>query len=263
MGVINPSVPASAALTDQDAKMVAELKINVKGNSGNFDAPAPENSGEFTVKLGQELQLIAKIKGDLDVETAFKSCKICKTDSLCNDQDKQDLLIGEKNGDQVTNCKIDLLNGNDRFTVSQSTASKPTSEFVFPAFRFSEATDNKLYLQCTLVVCKKGADSACRKRCGNARRRRRSADETPAETVQTAVALKVVAPPSTRCPSIKTVQGISRLSCTNGTTVGSVCRQDCSPGFAANIEGQKTAMRVCQDHVTDSIGPFYFGTKPK
>jgi len=245
----------------------------LKDVSGTKTA-VPATSGVVSVQLGETIYLQAKIKGDLDVETAFKFCKICKTATCAESIPLMDQYSGgtgstygaETAATEQTNCVRADIRGNSRFviTVPKAGDGNNFAEFQFPAFRYSASTGNKLYLKCQLAICNREAGSSCRKKCGSTSRKRRSADSSaikPLEATAT-LALKVEAPSAVHCPSTKRVKGTSRLTCTNGTKVGSVCRQVCAPGFAANMKGLKTAMRVCQEQITDSIGQIYFGTKP-
>jgi len=257
-------------LQDSGAQYVANLKI-YRDASGGGTEEITENGGKFEVELGQTLYLKASIEGDLDVETAFQYCTICQA-ADCTTGTNQDLIVQYNAAttdaaDETMNCLHTDVRDNTRFVITvPDGATKHNAELQFPAFRYTESTGNSLFLKCGLAICKKDADSPCRKTCQPAgyTRRRRSADASKIKPLETTakIGLTVQTPKGPHCPSPVTARGTSRMTCTNGTKVGSICRQDCETGFAANLKGFKTGMRVCQEEITESIGPFYFGMKP-
>lgn len=255
------------ALEDTTPVVNADLTIRTKNDDGTYTDLAA-SAGVVAVKLGQTIYLQAKIEGNLNVETGFKYCQICKTDA-CLKGETLDLIAEYSDpaskvaSKQQMNCVHQDIRDNQRFILTVPSDSLQYAEFQFPAFRYTESTGESLFLKCQLAICNRGAESPCRKKCSPSGRKRRSAESQiePLEATAT-VALKVVTPSVAHCSSTKTVRGTSRLTCTNGTKVGSICRQDCASGFASNLEGQKTGMRVCQEKVTDRIGPIYFGMRP-
>jgi len=262
-------------LVDNTPKLEVELSVTDSG--GN-----PITSGS-AVPLGDIVKIKAKITGNINVETAFKSCKVC-VDADCNNAGDDRYLIEQyQNGDPAAaakeqlNCLPTSLSSNPKFQVTVPTGTDKDAELQFPAFRFANAADSdKLVLQCTIAICKAGTNpnTACRSKCGTDNglptgtavasfgRRRRSVDDSPLESAAS-IAIHVVAPKTASCgPPSPVSRAARRANCTHGATIGSVCRQKCDLGFES-AGGSNAATRICQETITDRIDDFYFGVAPK
>jgi len=230
------------------------------------------------VKLGETIYLQANIKGDIDVETGFKYCKICSKPDCSDAANLQIDLMAQYAGDgsdasktaanEQMNCLHADIRGNSKFVVTPPTDSKRFAEFEYPAFRYSESENTaELYLKCAVSICKAGASSPCRGGCvtpGAGRRRRRSAGaEIEPLHSMASLAIKIVTPESDSCAAPGPVKRAARrASCSNGDKLGSVCHQACQAGYES-AGGRRAATRMCQERITEKIGAIYFGAAPK
>jgi len=257
-------------LQADEQRVEAELKLFklVTGTTGTTETPVATTD---KVKLGETLLLKANIKGNINVETAFKYCKICAK-SDCSGTSKIDLITQYDGAQTPANEKMNCLNtdirSNTKFVVTPSSATAKTSTFQFPAFRYSNSEKTaELYLQCSVAICKSEAGVPCRSKCeaaasGNGRRRR-SADQIDPLEAHAALAITIMTPMNDSCSTPGPARRAApRAACTNGDKLGSVCRQACDRGFEG-AGGRRSVARLCQEQITEKIGAIYFGTAPK
>jgi len=255
------------ALVDATPTLKAKLSISVDGIAAT--------TTPIQADMGQTVVVTAGIDGSIDVQTAFKYCKVCK-DANCN-ADTQ-YLVSRYNTDGSTgtaaqeqlNCLNTNLNNNNRFIVKPPVhGTTKTATLQFPAFRFASATQqDQLILKCAIAICKTAADSACTKQCAAStalssfRRRRRSVSADPLESTAS-IAIKIVAPKTASCaPPSPVPRAARRANCTRGANLGSVCRQKCDPGFEG-AGGSNAATRICQEMITERVDAIYYGVSPK
>merc|ERR1712142_506428 len=255
------------ALVDATPTLKAKLSVSVDG----INATTPPIQAD----MGQTVVVTAGIDGSIDVQTAFKYCKVCK-DATCT-ADTQ-YLVSRYNNDGSTgtaaeeqlNCLNTNLNNNNRFIVKPPVhGTTKTATLQFPAFRFANAIpQDQLILKCAIAICKTAADSACTKQCADStalssfRRRRRSVSADPLESTAS-IAIQIVAPKTASCaPPAPVPRAARRANCTRGANLGSVCRQKCDPGFEG-AGGSNAATRICQEMITERVEAIYYGVAPK
>jgi len=260
----------------------AELKLFKLDANGN-KTEVSESSGVLNVLLGETIYLQANIKGDIDVETGFKFCKICDLKN-CTGNHNIDLIAQYDGAAEAANEQMNCLHRdirrNSRFVLHKPSDSRRFAEFQYPAFRYSKSESTaELYLQCQIAICKPDADTACREGCKSGsqgrRRRRRSAAIDPLESTAGAV-INILTPPpgdDAECPPPPKaarsagVDAITPPKCSKGAKLGSICRQECAPGFrSGDADGEEepaAARLICREQVTERIGAIYFGAAPR